>query len=107
HRAVAVPGTVRGLARAHARFGTLPWAELLRPAIALARDGFAFDEKLAESLNTTLAAAPEKLEFQRVFGKPGGGAWKSGERFTQPDLARTLRQLAELGPDAFYTGPIA
>src|SRR5205823_1006556 len=107
HKAVAVPGTVRGLARAHARFGSLPWAELIRPAVALAEDGFLFDHKLAESLNVTLAEAPEKAEFQRVFGKPGGGRWKTGDRLKQPDLARTLRRLADLGAEAFYTGPIA
>jgi gamma-glutamyltranspeptidase/glutathione hydrolase len=47
------------------------------------------------------------LEFQRVFGKPGGGSWRLGDRLVQPDLARTLQLLADLGPDAFYTGPIA
>src|ERR1035437_7839774 len=77
-RAVAVPGTVRGLALAHKRFGTLPWRALLQPAIALARDGFPFDKFLVVLLNDTLAAAPEKAEFQRVFGKPGGGLWKAG-----------------------------
>jgi gamma-glutamyltranspeptidase/glutathione hydrolase len=107
HRAVAIPGTVRGFALAHRRFGTLPWSELLQPAIALARDGFLVDTNLADSMNVTLAAAPEHAEFQRVFGKPGGGLWRLGDRLIQPDLARTLQLLASLGPDAFYQGPIA
>ncbi|MDB6017880.1 MAG: ggt [Pedosphaera sp.] len=106
-KSVAIPGTVRGFALAHQRFGTLPWSKLLQPAIALARDGFILDTNLAESMNITLAAAPEKPEFQRVFGKPGGGRWQLGDRLTQPDLARTLQLLADLGPDAFYKGPIA
>jgi gamma-glutamyltranspeptidase/glutathione hydrolase len=108
-RAVAVPGTVRGLEMAHRRFGTLPWAELLKPAIALARDGFVVDEGLAESANETLASAPkdEFAELHRVYGKPGGGVWKAGDRMVQRDLARTLQVLADLGPDAFYKGPIA
>jgi len=107
HKAVAVPGTVRGLALAHRRFGTLPWAQLISPAVALARDGFIIDRCLADLLNTYLAKEPRHEEFQRVFGKPGRGLWAAGDRLIQPDLARTLQVLADLGPDAFYTGPIA
>jgi gamma-glutamyltranspeptidase/glutathione hydrolase len=108
-RAVAVPGTVRGLEMAHRRFGTLPWSELIKPAIALARDGFVVDEGLAKSANETMASAPagEFAELHRVYGKTGGGPWKAGDRLVQPDLARTLQMLADLGPDAFYKGPIA
>lgn len=106
-RAVAVPGTVRGLALAHRRFGKLPWSRLLRPAIALARDGFLLNFHLADFMNEILPAAAGFAEFQRVFGKPGGGAWETGDRLTQPDLARTLEVLADRGPDAFYTGAIA
>jgi gamma-glutamyltranspeptidase/glutathione hydrolase len=107
HKSVAVPGTVGGFAQAHQRLGTLPWSQLLRPAVALARDGFAIDRTLADLLNTYLAAEPKHAEFQRVFGKPGGGAWVPGDRLVQPDLARTLQLLADWGPDAFYKGPIA
>ncbi len=106
-RAVAVPGMVRGMALAHARFGTMPWAELLQPAIALARDGFVVDAYVAANLNEILAAAPEFAELQRVFGKAGSDPWQAGDRLLQPDLARTLQLLAEQGPDAFYVGPIA
>lgn len=106
-RAVAVPGTVRGLELAHKRFGKLPWSQLIQPAIKLARDGFTLQKFLVDLLNDTLAAAPEKAEFQRVFGKPGGGFWKVGDRLTQPDLAKTLQMLADSGPDAFYKGTIA
>src|SRR5947209_3457247 len=95
HKSVAVPGTVRGFAMAHRRFGTLSWVELLQPAIELARNGFLLDTNLADSMNLTLAAAPEQAEFQRVFGKPGGGPWKLGERLLQPELARTLQVLAD------------
>jgi gamma-glutamyltranspeptidase/glutathione hydrolase len=108
-RAVAVPGTVRGLELAHRRFGKLPWPDLIRPAIILARDGFVLDDAVARSTNETLAAAPaaEFPELHRVYGKPGGGQWKAGDRLVQPDLARTLQMLADLGPEAFYRGPIA
>ena len=107
HRAVAVPGMVRGVALAHARFGTLPWARLLEPAIALARQGFAIDPYVATTLNQILADAHDFAELQRVFGRPNGGAWQAGDRLLQPDLAHTLQLLADLGPDAFYSGPIA
>ena len=107
HRAVATPGTIRGLALAHRRFGTLPWSELLQPGIALAREGFLVDSHLAGSTNGILAAAPEFSELQHVYGKPGGGLWQAGDLMLLPDLARTLELLACLGPDAFYSGPIA
>jgi gamma-glutamyltranspeptidase/glutathione hydrolase len=107
HKSVAVPGTVRGFELAHKRFGTMPWQDLILPAIELARNGFLVDTNLADSMNLTLKGAPEKAEFQRVFGKPGGGWWKLGDRLVQPDLARTLQMLADGGPEAFYRGTIA
>src|ERR1043165_1070868 len=107
HRAVAVPGTIRGLEMAHRRFGSLPWAQLIQPAVALARGGFVVDRYLARSLNVTLADSLQFSELQRVYGKPGGGTWAPGDRLILPDLARTLQTLADLGPDAFYTGPTA
>jgi gamma-glutamyltranspeptidase/glutathione hydrolase len=102
-----VPGTVRGLALAHRRFGKLAWKDVVLPAARLAEDGFRLDTHLAKSLNDILAKARAFPEMRRVFGKPGGGKWQPGDRLVQKDLARTLRRLAEDGPDAFYTGPIA
>jgi gamma-glutamyltranspeptidase / glutathione hydrolase len=107
HRTVGVPGTVRGLALAHQKFGKLPWKTLVLPAAALAEDGFIIDQSLAKSLNGILTKAKDFAELQRVFGKKDGKAWAAGDRLAQPDLARTLRIIAEQGPDAFYTGPIA
>ena len=63
-RAVAVPGTVRGLEMARRRFGTMSWSQLIQPAIALARDGFIVDEALAKSTNDTLASSPDLAELQ-------------------------------------------
>ena len=107
HRAVAVPGTVRGLALAHRRYGRLPWVQLLQPAIRLARNGFILDAHLANFINEIRAATPGFAELQRVFSPPGSGLWKPGDQLRQPDLARTLQTLADQGPDAFYSGPIA
>jgi gamma-glutamyltranspeptidase/glutathione hydrolase len=107
HKVIGVPGTVRGLALAHRRFGKLPWKEVVLPAVRLADKGFAVDAHLARSLNEVLANSKGFSELHRVFDKPGGGKWQAGDRLVQRDLARTLRLIAEKGPDAFYTGKIA
>ncbi len=109
HKAVAVPGTMRALGQAHQRFGAMPWSQLLQPAIALARDGFAINDCLTELLNTYLSDAntADKTEFKRVFGKPGGGPWAPGDTLVQPDLAQTLDTLATEGPESVYAGSIA
>jgi gamma-glutamyltranspeptidase/glutathione hydrolase len=107
HKVVGVPGTVRGLALAHRRLGKLPWKDLVAPAIKLADEGFAIDAALARSLNSVLAGSDKFPEMQRVFGKEGGQSWSAGDRLVQKDLAKTLRLIADEGPDSFYKGPIA
>jgi gamma-glutamyltranspeptidase/glutathione hydrolase len=108
HKAVGVPGTVRGLALAHARFGKLPWKDVVLPAVKLAGEGFVMDGQLARSLNWVVGSSPEFPELRRVLGKDGDAAtWKAGDRLVQPDLAATLRRIAEQGPDAFYKGVTA
>ena len=105
HRAVGVPGTVRGMALAHQKFGKLPWKTLVLPAIELAEKGYLLDKHHANSLNKILANSKKFAEFQRVFAKPDGKAWQPGDRHVQPDLAKTLHLIAEdAGPDAFYKG---
>ncbi len=113
HRQVGVPGTVAGLALAHERWGKRPWAQLLRPSIDLAEAGFEVDEALALSLNEVLdknivQREPDRFaELIRVYGKPDGSEWAAGDRLVLPDLAASLRQLADEGPAAFYTGSLA
>jgi gamma-glutamyltranspeptidase/glutathione hydrolase len=107
HRVVGVPGTVRGLALAHARFGKLPWKAVVAPAIALAEKGFVLDAHHAKSLNDVLKSGKGFAELQRVFAKADGAPWSAGALLVQPDLAKTMRLIAEEGPDTFYTGPIA
>jgi gamma-glutamyltranspeptidase/glutathione hydrolase len=101
-----IPGTVRGLALAHQRFGKLRWEDVVHPALSLAVDGFAVDEGLVRSLKSGLARSWNYPEFQRVFGKPDG-EWKAGDRLMQPDLGRTLLYITAGGSDGFYKGPIA
>lgn len=106
-RVCATPGTVAGLELAHRKYGKRPWPELVEPAVRLARDGFAVDRALADSLNEVRRESPQFAEFQRVFAPPSGEKWRAGERLVQPDLARTLEAIAAGGAQAFYRGSIA
>lgn len=106
-KTAGVPGTARGLALAHAKFGSKPWRELVLPAVALAREGFAIDAVLASGLNAMNRSSQDFPEFIRVYRQPDGSAWKAGDRLTQPELAATLQLIADEGPDAFYKGKIA
>ena len=94
---------------AHFRFGKLPWRDLVRPAIELARDGFALDSATARSLNEVLATSDKSrfAELHRVFGKPDGTKWRAGDRLKEPELAHTLQRIAECGADGFYLGEVA
>jgi gamma-glutamyltranspeptidase/glutathione hydrolase len=108
-RRVGVPGTVRGLALAHARFGKLPWKDLVAPSIELAEKSFVLDAHSATLLNRLLrtSAKDEFAELHRVFTKPDAKPWKAGDRLMQPDLARTLRRISADGTDGFYKGETA
>ncbi len=106
--APGVPGTVRGLALAHKRFGKLSWKDIVDPAVSLAHDGFVLSPALARSLNRQLKGVMGRFSPSvEAYGKPGGGAWNGGDRLVLKDLAKTLRAIADEGPDAFYTGWIA
>src|SRR5437763_1853786 len=103
--AVAVPGTVLGLAAAHRRWGTVPWPELVSPAAQLAREGFELNEMQAylhRILDSLLRHSPEG---DAMYGP--GRPRAAGERFAIPDLAATLEQLAEEGAAALYRGELA
>jgi gamma-glutamyltranspeptidase/glutathione hydrolase len=109
HRRVGVPGTVRGLALAHKRFGKLPWRDLVLPAVKLAREGFELDAALAKDLNRTLTDTDRSqfAEFHRVFARPDGKPWNAGDRLLQPQLADVLQRIADEGPAGFYSGQVA
>jgi len=106
--APGVPGTVRGLAMAHGKFGKLPWADVVRPAARLASTGFPLSQALSADLNRVvrnlMAPFPSSVA---AYGKPGGGEWARGDTLRLPDLGRALEAIAAGGPDAFYTGWIA
>jgi len=104
--AAAVPGTVAGLALAHQKYGKLRWARVLRPAIRLAESGFPVSYELSESLRADRELLSKSAETRRIF-LHNGRFYEPGEVFRQPELARTLRQIAVGGPGVFYRGPIA
>jgi gamma-glutamyltranspeptidase/glutathione hydrolase len=106
--AAAVPGTVRGMAAAWERYGSLPWADLLAPAVRLARDGFTIDRWTAwtfEEYGGRFDRLEEPAASYVEFGDYYGG--NEGSVLKLPDLARTLQRIAEEGPDEFYTGRTA
>jgi gamma-glutamyltranspeptidase/glutathione hydrolase len=107
--AIGVPGTVAGLALAHERYGSgrLTLAELIAPAIALARDGFDVDDDIADSLPRARTRLGRWPASAKIFLKSDGNALGPGDRRVQRDLADTLEAIAQRGPRAFYEGPIA
>ena len=108
-RAAGIPGTVAGLALAHRKFGQLPWARLLQPAITLARKGHRLDSNHAKSLSyAVMRMRSEGLTVSvPYFSRPDGTALQPGDLWQQADLARTLQLIADGGPQAFYQGPFA
>ena len=102
NRAVGTPGSVRGLAMAHKRFGKLSWARVLAPAIRYARDGFTVNDQFAGVLAGEVPPAFEKTNFRAHFAPV-----KAGTLFKQPELAATLERIAKGGDREFYEGKTA
>ena len=104
-RASGVPGVVAGMLEAHRKYGVLPVAKVLAPAIRLASDGFAVDSTLFRSL------AGDKYRIESFAGKslffPNGAPPPIGSRLRQPQLARTIRLISDSGAAVFYRGSIA
>ena len=106
--AAGVPGSVMGMWEAHKRFGSLPWAKLLQPAVDLAQNGFAVRPRFLLSLDSSmvrkLSAVPASAaQFLTRQGQPP----QVGDTLRQPDLAATLRLIQSEGPDGFYRGKTA
>jgi gamma-glutamyltranspeptidase len=106
---ITVPGAVRSWSDAHGRHGRLTRAEVLAPAIELARDGFPAWDGFIAAVEGTLPAVVEALGtgsgFEQVY-RPQGRPWRPGERVRLPALAATLERLADVGFDDFYDGDI-
>jgi gamma-glutamyltranspeptidase/glutathione hydrolase len=105
-KSVGVPGTVAGLYLAHEKYGHLPWADLVQPAIDLANNGFKLTWSLARAaiyLDTN-----SKIQFIKdYFRKDNGKLTSFGEVWKQPELANTLSEIRDKGHDGFYKGRVA
>lgn len=105
--AAGVPGTVAGMHHALSRYGTMRWKDVIKPAIELAANGVVVSPDLANSLQRSRSRLSAYPETMRVFFKPDGAPYVVGETFKQRDLARSLSEIANRGPAAFYEGGIA
>ena len=106
HKSSAVPGSVAGLAHIVENYGTMTLAEVLEPAIRLARDGIVVTYDLAADLSRSVRLKNNAAALKKFY-KPDGSNYEVGELFKQPDLAWTLSEIAQNGVDAFYKGSIA
>jgi gamma-glutamyltranspeptidase/glutathione hydrolase len=107
HHAAGVPGAVAGLAHVLDRYGTLPLAEVLAPAIRLAERGILVTQDLSGSLESRRERLQRWPATAAIFYHEDGRPYRPGERLIQGDLAWSLRQIAAHGADAFYKGAIA
>lgn len=105
-RVVAIPGAVAGLLAAHERFGRLPRAQVLAPAIRLAEEGFPVHQVMAEFILSSQEKINRFEESKRLL-MPGGKALAPGDRYRSPEVAVILRRIAEQGASAFYEGATA
>lgn len=107
YKAAGVPGSVAGMSAMLEKFGTRTLAELIAPAIPLAENGFRIN---SQQEGTMAEYAPDMALFassRKYFLKADGSPYKEGDLLVQKDLAKSLRAIAEQGPDAFYKGDIA
>ncbi|EAQ98632.2 gamma-glutamyltransferase [Congregibacter litoralis] len=102
HRAVGVPGTVAGLWAAHRRYGVLPWASLVEPAIALAEQGFVVPRALVDEIDYERERLRDAKAFIDSFGQV-----EAGQLLVQRSLAETLQRIAARGARGFYEGETA
>ncbi|MBW4670548.1 MAG: gamma-glutamyltransferase [Cyanomargarita calcarea GSE-NOS-MK-12-04C] len=107
--AVATPGTVAGLYEVHQKYGKLPWKEAIKPAIALAQDGFIVSRVVTPRSMSAYQGRKQSIlnnPAARVIFTRNGEFYQPGERLVQRDLAQTLTEVAK-NPQSFYTGNIA
>ena len=104
HLAAGVPGSVDGMVQAHAKYGELTWAEVVQPALNLAKNGFPVTDSQAKDF------AGEQMDFKKY--NPGKlyyikDNWQQGELWVQQDLANTLELIRDYGREGFYSGRVA
>ena len=107
--AVGVPGTVAGLELAWRKYGSgrFGFADLVAPAVALARQGLTVGDDLADSLPLAAPVLAKHPSSARIYLGPDGGAPQAGDHIALDDLAATLETIAREGAAGFYAGPVA
>lgn len=105
--ATGVPGTVAGLYLAHQKMGKLPWADLVAPAVKLAKEGFPATYRNERFVHFIAKNKSNYPSTAKTFLKDGKIPYKPGEIWKQPDLAETLKRIQENGADGFYKGTTA
>ena len=105
YNAIGVPGTVHGFWNVHQRFGSLPWADLLQPAIILAERGFVMSDYMAQTLNNYAEKMSYYDETRNIFLRNYPNLKDS--RLIQNDLAKTLKRIQKDGLNGFYSGETA
>jgi gamma-glutamyltranspeptidase/glutathione hydrolase len=103
-RTALVPGFMAGVQAAHDRFGKVPFQKLFQPAIALAEKGETVSPVMEWWINSKKSVLSRLPETKKVFTRPDGKFYASGDLFRQPELARTLRQVAAQGSRYMYEG---
>ena len=102
--AIGVPGTVAGLWKAHQELGSLPWADLVAPAVKLAREGIPLSYSLYSGFARSKSRFDQYPSTAAKFFKADGSLYELGETWYQPDLAHTLELIQDNGADGFYKG---
>ena len=105
HLACGVPGTIAGLAAAYEKYGTLPWPELIQPAIDLALNGFRLTQKEAAGLNYIQEDLARYNTILPSFLLRD--LWKAGDQIVLTDLGHTLERIRDEGANGFYGGKTA
>lgn len=105
--ASGVPGTVAGLYYVLEKYGTMSWADVIKPAEKIAREGFIVDDDMVRLIKKEKTLLINNPETCRVFFKKNCQVYRVGENFIQRDLAYSLRYLSKTGQDGFYKGDIA
>ncbi|CAG8068398.1 unnamed protein product [Penicillium olsonii] len=108
--ASGVPGELRGLETLHRKYGTLPWATLVQPAVRTAREGFTVGRDLVRYMESAVGDGEDFLSKNPTWAidfAPNGTRLGLGDKITRHRYADTLEAIGKHGPDAFYTGPIA
>ncbi len=106
HRAVAVPGTVKGFYEIQRQYGALPWRDVVEPAVKLATGGIVLTDDMTYALEIYREGLTADAPSAKSQYKPGGQMYAPGERMKQPDLAWSLRQIRDGGAEAFYRGEL-